>query len=122
MTARNESTLLQDVALPHVQDNRQSQGHSNDGSSIQFRVSTHFCLVVFCLRITFELADMEVDEYRGHLQRQKVVLEAAQKRKGQKATNKPDRFVLQMMFSQVGWTDLAGSSQSLTSIVAETAY
>ena len=65
---------------------------------------------------------MEVEKYKGHLQRQKVVLEAAQKRKGQRATNKPDRFLLQMMFSKVDWSDVPGKSQSLTSIVAETAY
>ena len=65
---------------------------------------------------------MEVEEYKARLQRHKVVLEAAQKRKGQRATNKPDRFVLQMMFSQVEWSDVPGKSQSLTSIVAETAY
>lgn len=68
------------------------------------RVSAHVSLVVLCLPITFESADMEVEEYKGHLQRQKVVLEAAQRRKGQRATNKPDRFVLQMMFSQVEWS------------------
>jgi hypothetical protein len=35
------------------------------------------------LSITVELTDMDVEEYKGHLQRQKVVvLEAAQKRKG----------------------------------------
>ena len=54
-----------------------------------------------CVLTATELSIMEPGDYTNLLQRQKNVLRAAERSKGQKATNKPTRLGLQLMFRQV---------------------